>query len=308
MEKTQAYSPFLSNKKNQSHRSYIRSEQILSEEETDLSELVALASCRPAEGCCSLFTRQTSAISNFLLAAHLSPHAVRPRHPSATEADSSDWGRRWPTIGTVLLARPIRTPDVGGWPVSTAFTFGQSSVGGGQPCSIVSTPAGRGCLRGDFWHEEPGWLTAQAHPACVWLKKKKDDMIWNIRLKKNPHFSLVAYSLSSVCVSLLPRECVCVLTVCKCWNQAVYFGRPSLPYACASSPSEKNLEVSKLFLWTAHQSPRRHYTADFEVNIPDFFFFFFGRELVVMVLWLSIICMCSNKNKVTVFRKEGRLI
>lgn len=52
---------------------------------------------------------------------------------------------------------------------STAFTFGQSSVGGGQPCFIVSAPAGRGCLRRDFWHEERGWLTAQAHPACVWF-------------------------------------------------------------------------------------------------------------------------------------------
>lgn len=54
-------------------------------------------------------------------------------------------------------------------------------------------------------------LTDSAGTSCMCLvkKKKKDDMIWNIRLKKNPHFSLVAYSLSSVCVSLAVWVCVC---------------------------------------------------------------------------------------------------
>lgn len=89
------------------------------ERDRSVTEWVALPSCQPAEGCCSLFTRQRSAIFNFLLAAHLSPHAARPWYPSITEADSSDWGR-WPTIGTVLLALPIRTADVGGCSMSTA--------------------------------------------------------------------------------------------------------------------------------------------------------------------------------------------
>lgn len=155
----------------QSHQSYIRLDQILGEtpplKRQIMSEWVALPSCQPAEGCCSLFTRQRSAIFNFLLAAHLSLHAARPRHPSITEADSSDWGR-WPTIGTVRLVCPIRTVDVGGWPVSTAFTVDLSSVRGGQLCFTVSTTAGWGSSRGDFWHEEPDWLTAQADPARVY--------------------------------------------------------------------------------------------------------------------------------------------
>lgn len=57
--------------KQRSHQSYIRLAQILSEERTHLSEWVALPSRQPAEGCCSLFTRQRSAIFNFFLAAHI---------------------------------------------------------------------------------------------------------------------------------------------------------------------------------------------------------------------------------------------
>lgn len=168
---------FCPTKKNQSHRSYIRSEQILSEEETDLSELVALASCRPAEGCCSLFTRQTSAISNFLLAAHLSPHAVRPRHPSANRGWLLRLRKKMTNNWNCTLGSSNQNCRC--WWVACVYCFHfwpilsrrRSAVFHRQHPCWPRMFEGRLLTRGTR-------LTDSAGTSCMCLVKKKKKMIW----------------------------------------------------------------------------------------------------------------------------------
>lgn len=87
---------------------------------------------------------------------------------------------------------------------------------------------------------------------------------------------MCAYVQSLPAPTLEPRRCM--LAACPFLRRA-----PVLRL-------KRNLRLSKLFfLWTAHQSLRKHYTAVFEVNIQFFFPLNYGWDLLVMALRLSLL-------------------
>lgn len=86
--------------------------------------------------------------------------------------------------------------------------------------------------------------------------------------------SLLLFYLSIiVSVSVNARYCVrvCSRYLHGCWRQMVCIGCASLCSLCFSSLSERDLRLSRLFLWTAYQRPQMVYRR-FWSEYPFFFF------------------------------------
>lgn len=146
-----------------------------------------------------------------------------------------------------------------------------------------------GFFIGQWWWENTmndiNNTTCQAYGVCMCVCLCSGRYI-SVQLFSNIVDSWIIHIPLLLCLSDHLRACSLPT---RCWNQTVYVGCLSLSPLCASSPSERNLRLSRLFLWTAHQSLRKHYTAGFEVRILFFLFFlfYFGWDLV-MVLRLSV--------------------
>lgn len=176
---------------------------------------------------------------------------------------------------------PIGTAVVGGWSapfilLSVWLRVLTNPLPDGVTKASPSAPLSAGAPRGVMvlssrTMNDINNTTCQASAACV-----RSGRYISIQLFSDIVDSWIIHIPLLLCLPdpfFFVYVCICAITACPdAGTQMVYVGRLSLPPPCASSPSEKESQAFKaLFLWTAHQSLRKHYTAVFEVNIQFFF-------------------------------------
>lgn len=273
----------------------------------ELSEWVALPSWQPAEGCCSLFARQFS-ISSL---PHAQAHSL-PRHPSITKAKFSDCGR-WLTIG---LSYGLSNQNCWCWWVASVFSypfpFGSLVLAKPLPDGVTKVSPSAPLLARIMllWGEQ--WMTlitglvrlircvyaCMRGYLCVCVRMCM--LVCSIQYLSILLFSniidswIILILLWLYSTDLTSSVTVCV-RVCVCAHCLPNAGTrrwmlaPSLFLMC--------VPVLRLKRISGFQSSfcKRLIKASADTiplilkSISQFFFFHFGWELVVMVLWLLIL-------------------